>query len=34
VRRTLASSSRREIVLLVEICPRDNHRDEHISLYP
>jgi hypothetical protein len=19
---------------LLEICPRDNHRDEHISLYP
>jgi hypothetical protein len=23
----------REVDLL-EICPRDNHRDEHISLYP
>jgi hypothetical protein len=21
-------------VVLLEICPRDNHRDEHISLYP
>jgi hypothetical protein len=21
-------------MLLLEICPRDNHRDEHISLYP
>jgi hypothetical protein len=20
--------------ILLEICPRDNHRDEHISLYP
>jgi hypothetical protein len=19
---------------VLEICPRDNHRDEHISLYP
>jgi hypothetical protein len=23
-----------DMVLLLEICPRDNHRDEHISLYP
>jgi hypothetical protein len=22
------------ILFLLEICPRDNHRDEHISLYP
>jgi hypothetical protein len=21
-------------VCVLEICPRDNHRDEHISLYP
>jgi hypothetical protein len=25
---------RRGLSFLLEICPRDNHRDEHISLYP
>ena len=24
----------RERMWVLEICPRDNHRDEHISLYP
>jgi transposase InsO family protein len=23
-----------KILIMLEICPRDNHRDEHISLYP
>jgi hypothetical protein len=29
-----SSRARRHPVHLLEICPRDNHRDEHISLYP
>jgi hypothetical protein len=23
-----------KVYYMLEICPRDNHRDEHISLYP
>jgi hypothetical protein len=29
-----AISTAIEHLMLLEICPRDNHRDEHISLYP
>jgi hypothetical protein len=31
---SLLSSHRASRTELLEICPRDNHRDEHISLYP
>jgi hypothetical protein len=28
------ASTQRGTKKMLEICPRDNHRDEHISLYP